>query len=290
MTRWLVLICLLLAGCGRGEPEARIFLIDPGYRAELIGTSADGFAAPDGLLWREGGLVLADEGGSALLSWRPGTAPRRLAGVRAGLASPEDLAADAAGNLYFTDDDAGGVRRTDPQGRTTLVAGPEQGLGSTEGIALAPSGMLLVGDQNGHRILAVAPDGRVATLLGPDAGIGKPESLAFDAAGNLYIADNDADILYLLTRDGRLHRPIAGREGFSPETLFYAAGTLYITDSRHGALYRYSPEDGLHAIAVFAGDFANIQGVTADPAGNLYLSVQADLEAGRGYILRLTRR
>ena len=127
-------------------------------------------------------------------------------------------------------------------------------------------------------------------LVGPGAGIGKPESLAFDAAGNLYVADNEADTLYLLTRDGRLHRPIAGREGFSPETLVYAAGTLYITDSRHGALYRYSPEEGLHAIALFAGDFANIQGVTADPAGNLYLSVQADLDAGRGYILRLARR
>ena len=289
MTRWLALLCLLLAGCGDAGPQARIFLIDPGWRAALVATSADGFAAPDGLAWRDGRLVLADEGGSALLDWRAGTRARRLAGADAGLASPEDVVVDAAGNLYFTDDDAGGVRRSDRLGRTWLVAGPGQGLVSTEAIALAPSGLILVGDPRGPRIMAVRPDGQVAVLIGPEAGIGKPESLAFDGAGNLYIADNEADILYLLTRDG-LHRPIAGRDGFSPETLFYDGGTLYITDSRHGALYRYSPADGLHAIALFAGDFANIQGITADPAGNLYLSVQADLDAGRGYILRLARR
>ena len=38
------------------------------------------------------------------------------------------------------------------------------------------------------------------------------------------------------------------------------------------------------------GDLANVQGIAADPAGNLYVSVQADLETGRGYVLRLIRR
>ena len=48
---------------------------------------------------------VADEGGSAIRAWRPGTRPAILADARAGLASPEDLVRDAAGNIYFTDDD-----------------------------------------------------------------------------------------------------------------------------------------------------------------------------------------
>src|SRR6185503_10761408 len=117
---------------------------------------------------------------------------------------------------------------------------------------------------------------RISVALGRERGISKPESMAFDDGGNLYIADNHDDILYLLTRDGRLHRPIAGRAVFSPESIVYAGGDLFITDSHHGTLFRYSPEDGLHALAVFSGDLANIQGIAADPAGNLYITVEAD--------------
>ena len=276
-----------LAGCGGAQADGFVAMLDPDYRAELIGGRGDGFTAPDGLLWHDGALYMADEGGSAVRVWRPGAGAVTLADARAGFQSPEDLVSDAAGNLYVTDDDAGGVRRTDPRGRTLLLAGA---IASTEALAITRDGTLLVGDGRGGRVLAVAPGGGVTVLLGANAGIAKPESLAFDGRGNLYIADNQADVLYLLSADGRLHRPIAGRRGFSPESIVHAGGALYITDSRHGALYRYTPEGGLAAIAVFGGDLGNVQGVTADPAGNLYLSVQADLDAGRGYVLRLTRR
>jgi sugar lactone lactonase YvrE len=114
--------------------------------------------------------------------------------------------------------------------------------------------------------------------------------MAYDAAGNLYIADNQADILYVVTPHGRLHRAIANRQGFSPETLHFAGGALLITDSRNGKLHRYAPEDGLATVAVLAGALGNVQGVTSDEAGNIYLSVQTDLKAKRGTILRLKRR
>ena len=285
----LLAAALLAGGCG-SSPEAYLFVLDDDYRAEMVGRSEDGFAAPDGLRWHDGGLIMADEGGSAVRYWRPGAAPQTLADARSRLESPEDVVRDEAGTIYFTDDDAGGVRRIDPQGRIAWLARPDQGLTSTEGLALAPSGMILAGDQQGRRVMAVAPDGGVTVLIGPEAGIAKPESMAFDDSGNLYIADNKDNILYLVTRDGRLHRPIAGREGFSPESIVWANGALYITDSANSALYRYTLEDGLRPIAIFAGDLANVQGVAADPQGNLYVSVQADLEAGRGYVLRLARR
>lgn len=276
----------MLAGCGGAQVDGYVAMLDSDYRAELIGGASDGFTAPDGLLWHDGALYIADEGGSAVRVWRPGSRAATLAGPAAGFLSPEDLVLDAAGNLYVTDDDAGGVRRIESRGRVLLLAG---GTASTEALAIARDGTLLIGDARGRRIIAVAPDGGVTVLLGPDAGIAKPESLAHDDRGNLYIADNEENVLYLLDADGRLHRPIAGRRGFSPESVVHAGGALYITDSRHGALYRYTPEDGLAAIASFGGDLRNVQGVTADPAGNLYVSVQTDLDAGRGYVLRLTR-
>jgi sugar lactone lactonase YvrE len=280
-----LLIALALAGCGLDQ-EAMVLAVDPGWSAEVVGSEKDGFGSPDGLLWADGALYVADEGGSAVRAWRPGARPATLADAGAGLASPEDLARDAAGNIYFTADTRGGLWRTDPFGRTTAVVGPRQGLPSTEGLALSPAGDLLVGDAPGHRVLKVAPDGRVSVLV---KGIAKPESLAFDGKGDLYIADNRDNVLYLLTADGKLHKAIADRGGFSPESLRFAGGVLFITDSDNGKLYRYTPEDGLNVIALFAGTLANIQGIATDDKGALYVSVQSDLKAHKGFVLKLSR-
>lgn len=289
LRRAVALAGLALAGCGPTEEKGYVLVLDPAYRAEVLATSRDGISAPDGLLWHGGNLYIADEGGGAIRVRAPDGRIRTLARLAPG-SSPEDIVRDDEGNLYFSDDSLGGVGRIDTAGRFAILAGPDRGLASTEALALTPSGALLAGEQGSRRILRVERDGRVAAFVGAEAGIRKPESMAFDAAGNLYIADNVDNILYLLTPDGRLHRPVHDREGFSPESIWYASGTLYITDSRDGRLYRYAPERGLETVAAFAGDLANISGVTTDDRGNIYVSVQADVEAGRGYILRLARR
>ncbi|HYD36330.1 MAG TPA: hypothetical protein VEA60_01875, partial [Allosphingosinicella sp.] len=196
---------------------------------------------------------------------------------------------DSTGNLYFTDDTRGGLWRTDRRGRTAALVAPGGGLKSSEGLGLSPDGHLVVGDAPGHRVLKVAADGRVSVLVGPERRIAKPESFAFDGEGNLYIADNRDNILYKLTPAGSLQRLIADRGGFSPESLYYSGGALFITDSDHGTLFRYTPADGLKAVALFGGTLANIQGIAGDDSGALYLSVQSDLKARKGYILKLYR-
>ena len=283
------LAALALTGCTLDQ-QAMVLAVEPGWVAEVVASERDGFGSPDGLLWADGALYVADEGGSAVRAWRPGERPKTLADGKAGLASPEDLVRDSGGNLYFTDDTRGGLWRTDTLGWTTAVVGPGQDLPSTEGLGLSPAGDLIVGDAPGHRVLKVAPDGAVSVLIGPEKGIAKPESFAFDDQGDLYIADNRQNILYRLTADGRLHKVIADRSGFSPESLRFAGGALFITDSDHGKLFRYTPDDGLTVIALFGGTLANVQGIAADPGGSLYVSVQSDLKGRKGYILKLYRK
>jgi streptogramin lyase len=291
MRRVVVLaLALALAGCGKLDQEAMVLTVEPGWTAEVVASEKDGFDSPDGLLWAGDTLYVADEGGSAVRAWRPGARPAVLADSRAGLASPEDLVRDAAGNVYFTDDTRGGLWRTDPAGRTSALVPPGRGLPSTEGLGLSPAGDLLVGDAPGHRVLKVRPDGSLSVLIGPEKKIAKPESFAFDDAGNLYIADNVDNVLYLLRTDGSLHRAIADRAGFSPESLRFSGGVLFITDSDNGKLFRYTPDDGLNVVAIFGGSLANIQGIAADEGGALYLSVQSDLKGRKGYILKLSRK
>lgn len=284
------LLLLLAAGaasaCDRIDQRAMLLVLDPAYRAETLLTSADGIASPDGLRWEAAGLLIADEGGSAIRLLRPDGSLATLADAKQGLRSPEDLARGPDGALYWTDDDTGGLWRLGPEGGAARRIAADGPLASTEGLAATPAGALLVGGGKAGRVVSLSPDGKAAVL---GLRVGKPESFAFDDTGNLFIADNEADVLYLLTKGGRLHRPIAGRDGFSPESLHFAGGVLFITDSRNGKLHRYTAEDGVATIAVLAGELANVQGLTSDNAGNLYLSVQTDLKAKRGTVIRLAR-
>ncbi|HZS07472.1 MAG TPA: hypothetical protein VFD58_21740 [Blastocatellia bacterium] len=277
-----------LTSCGLGK-EGVVVMIDESWSAKIVGTNRSGFAAPDGILWRQGKLYLADEGGGSVEAWSEAGGVRRLCDSTLGIMSPEDLVMDAGGNLFFTDDDAGGVWEVDAGGRAFLLAGKDKGLVSTEGIALAPSGDILVGDGEKHQVYSVSRDGSVTVFLGPEYRIKKPESMVFDERGNLYIADNQDNVVYLISPDRKLQRLIEKKEGFSPETIYYLKGTLYITDSQSGRLSRYTPEEGLKAIAVFGGALRNVQGVTADDQGNLYLSIQSDLKHKTGYLVRLER-
>ena len=263
-----------------------LLVLDPGYRAQTLLTQDNGIASPDGLRWEGGDLYIADEGGSAIRALKADGSLATLAGAKEGLKSPEDLVRGRDGALYWTDDDAGGLWRLGSEGRAAQRLPAQSVLASTEGLALAPSGAMLIGGGGAGRIVLLRVDGGSSVL---PLRIGKPESMAFDSSGNLYIADNEADVLYVVTRDGRLHRALANRDGFSPETLHFAHGALLITDSRNGKLHRFTPEDGLTTVAVLAGTLANVQGVTSDDAGNIYLSVQTDLKARRGTIIRLTR-
>ncbi len=274
------------SGCGLNQ-KGMVLFIDPSYRASVLGTESDGFTVPDGILWRQGRLYIADEGGSAFRIWNGRGRVATLCDSSIGVLSPEDMAVDTQGNIYFTDDDAGGVWKINNYSEAKQLVGRDKGLISTEGIVLAPDGNLLVGDGEAHKVFSVTPDGEVSVFLGENYGIRKPESMAFDQKGGLYIGDNEDSILYLLTPDKKLHRVIENREGFSPETIWYANGILYITDSQDGKLFRYTPEDGLNVIAVFGGKLHAVNGITTDDMGNIYVSIQTDLKRKIGYILKI---
>jgi sugar lactone lactonase YvrE len=232
---------------------------------------------------------LADEGAGALQVLEPSGTTQSLLDSKFGAKSPEDLVIDADGNVFFSDDDAGGVWELDSHGQPRALAGKDKGLTSTEGIALAPDGTILVGDVDQHEIFRVSRAGDVSVFLGREFGITKPESMTFDDKGDLYIADNVDNVLYLLDANHKLHRVIDRKDDFSPETIFFAKGSLYITDSRSGKLYIYTPNEELKTIAAFAGRLENIQGVTVDEQGDIFVSIQSDLKNNVGYIVKISK-
>jgi sugar lactone lactonase YvrE len=283
------LLGLLFTTSCKLQKEGLVVMTDKSYKASVFATNKIGFGSPDGLVWHKGNLFLADEGGEKLEVWSKNPGLKTLVDSRFGCQSPEDLVIDADDNIFFTDDDAGGLWEYMADGTPRLVAGKDKGLMSTEGIALAPDGSLLVGDGEQHEVFRVTRDGNVSEFLGKQFGINKPESMVFDDQGNLYIADNEDDVLYMLDQNHELHRIIDHRDFFSPETIFYFKGALYITDSHNGKLYVYKPNEELRTIAAFGGQLKNVQGVTVDDQGDIYLSVQTDLKRKVGHIIEISK-
>ena len=279
----------LLTSCKAMGKDGLVLMTDQSYKATIFATNKIGIGSPDGILWNQGKLYLADEGGVALEVWNQNDGLKKLMDGQFGTKSPEDLVMDAQGNIFFSDDDAGGVWEVDATGKQRLLAGKDKGLFSTEGIALAPDGSILVGDADAHEVFKVTKDGAVSVFLGREFEIDKPESMAFDDKGNLYIADNEKNVLYLLDTNHRLHVVIDRKDQFSPETIFYSKGSLYITDSHASKLYMYTPNEELKTIAAFGGQLKNVQGVTVDERGDIYVSVQSDLKHNVGFIIKITK-
>ena len=292
MKKWIITVLagglFFLTSCNVRK-EGLVIMTDHSYKATMFATNKAGIGSPDGLVWFKGKLYIADEGASALEVWEKTSGVKTLMDKSFGISSPEKLAVDADGNAFFTDDDVGGLWEVDARGNRRMVAGPDKGLIYTKGIAIAADGSLLVGDGEQHEIFRVTRDGAVSPFLGKEYGITRPEGMTFDDRGNLYIADEEDNVLYMLDTNHVLHRLIERRESFSPEALWYVNGLLYIADEHFGKVYVYTPNDGLKPIATFGGSFRQLQGITVDEHGDLYVAVQTDLKRNIGHIVKLSK-
>ncbi len=105
------------------------------------------------------------------------------AAVAASLSGPAGIALDAAGNVYFADNNNSVIRKiTVATGKISTVAGNYTNGGGYSG------------------------DGGAAT----DAGLSYPERIAFDAAGNLYIADEQNYVVRKVDASTQIITTVAG--------------------------------------------------------------------------------
>ncbi len=133
------------------------------------------------------------------------------------LNSPNDVAIDAAGNLYIADGFNRRIRKVTPAGVISTVAGngtkgfsgdggpaTAAQLYHPMGVAVDSVGNLYIADDSGQRIRKVTAAGIISTLAGDgtsgftgDGGsataaqLSYPMDVAVDSAGNVYISDNN---------------------------------------------------------------------------------------------------
>ena len=214
-------------------------------------------------------LPAAAESGATVTTISGGV-PSGVPGTQVALQAA-DMAYDDAGNLFFTDPNAGLVWKLDPAGIVTHVAGtgracyeePCEGAGdggpATEaylavpyGLALAADGDIFVSERYGHIIRRIdSATGVITTIAGtgetgfnaddyspvPASGsqMAWPGDLDVDSQGNLYVADWGNSRLRKISTDGMMSTVIGCGAQMWPSCFYHTGDGAPLEGTYFGA-------------------------------------------------------
>jgi len=227
--------------------------------------------------------------------------------------TPEGIAIDGQGNVFFSDTVSSVVRRIGTDGNITTVAGTgtpgysgegsatSAQLSNPEGLAFDANGNLYIADYLNNRVRKLTPGGTISTFAGTgEPGTGgsgvatgaklfHPAGVAVDPNGNVLIADASNGLLKRVDPSGIINTfpnaiSSAGDVAVSP------AGWLAAPDFLQNVINSITWDAG--TVSVYAGVvrstalgdhssainaiFLDPWGLAADPAGNWYVADSGD--------------
>ncbi len=144
--------------------------------------------------------------------------------------TPEGIAIDTSGNIFFSDTESSVVRRIGNDGIITTVAGTgtpgyngdnlpgtSAQLSTPEGLAFDAAGNLYIADYLNNRVRMLKPNGAISTFAGTgepgtggstgfarDARLFHPAGVAVDSTGNVFIADLANHLLKKVSANGMM--------------------------------------------------------------------------------------
>ena len=255
-----------------------------------------GFLLFGGSVWAQQYVISTIAGGAA--------PPTPLPATKASVGDPTRVAADAAGNVYFSSLHA--VFKVDTSGTMTRFAGNGRPGNSGDGgqaiaaqlmfpmgIAVDAAGNIFVADRDANVVRKIAAAGIIQTVAGTGAAgnqgdggpataaqLNAPFAVAVDAAGSLYIADTNNLAIRKVSPDGTIStyagngsRGFGGDGGPAANASFNGPegvavdqnGNLYIADTFNGRIRRVA-KDGTITTAAGVGTTGIYSGDNGPPA------------------------
>jgi gluconolactonase len=198
----------------------------------------------------------------------------------------EGPAADAAGNIYFTDIRANRIYKLPTSGKIEVF---RENSGGANGLLFAPRGNLLVCEGGNKRVTSLAPDGQLSILAEEYNGkpLNKPNDLWQDSKGGIYFTDpmygrnpltqDGEHVYYILPDRSDIIRVID--DFVRPNGIIGTPDgkTLYVADHGDSKVWKYSINaDGTLANKSLFTKHAS-DGMALDAQGNLYVTENAVL-------------
>jgi hypothetical protein len=241
--------------------------------------------------------------------------------VNALLGTPERIAIDKSGNIYFGDYDAKRVRKIGSDGKINTFAGggnPQDGIGDggsaleanlrPGGINFDPDGNLFIADQDHHTIRKIDTAGNISTFAGggtpqDDVGNDGPAvnakfgfvySLAIDSKGNVFVFDRN-NLRKIDNETGNITNFLSE---IAPSTdsgmAFDHSDNLFIADYDNNVIKKIDTNGN---ISVYAGtgalgydgdgdlatkaEFNNTWNIAFDNEDNIYLTASSEEKVRR---------
>ncbi len=235
---------------------------------------------------RQGAIEIVDSSGNLITTTYingVGGGPQIAYGSNAettiinGLADPEGVAVDGAGDVFAVDTFLDSVVKLPAGGGTPVNVG--SGLSYPIGIALDGAGNLFVADTNGvQEFLAV---GGYTTKIALPSSFYLVGGLTVDGSGNLYVDDWLRNTVYQLSASGGYATLKPLGSGFNePAGLAVdASGNVFVADSGNNAVKEILAAGGYTTVNTLGSGFYQPEGVALDPSGNVYVA-----DAGNGAV------
>jgi gluconolactonase len=210
----------------------------------------------------------------------PGIGPAgEIAKLHTGFNFVEGPAADAEGNVYFSDIPNNRIHRVDLDGKLSTFLEGSQGC---NGLMFDAKGRLIACQGGTGRIVAIDVATRKIEVLADKfegEPLGKPNDLVVDRQGGVWFTNRDKSVFYV--SDGRVTRPIHDSPLPNGVLLSPDEKTLYVLPSGTPDVMAYPVEapGKVGAGRVFCkleqaatGRPRGGDGLTVDTKGNLYLT------------------
>jgi sugar lactone lactonase YvrE len=184
---------------------------------------------------------------------------------------PDDITADAWGDLIWGDLARGTVERLSG-GRITTLA---RGLSVPEGVIALPGGAIVVAEQGRDRVVRIERSGETTVLytLQPVPGQEGVDGIGRDPrTGELLIPDSPRGTVLGLSPNGRRVRVIARGLGRPVDAACDARGNILVPDEHLGTLVVLTPRGTI----AYRGALSTPDDVAIDRAGRVWITTLGD--------------
>ena len=193
------------------------------------------------------------------------TVSNQMTTLVSNVTSPQGVAVDAAGNLYYLDYYSGLFKRT----AGGIITSVNSSLTFGGAVCIDASGNLYVTKSYDNVVYKIATDNTMTTYA---SGFNFPSGITIDSSGNLYVCDFGNHAINKVDTTGAV---TTFATGFSlPNSITIdGAGNLFMVDSGNNKFYKISATG---VVTLLNSGLNNPSGVAVDPNGVIYIANSYD--------------